>query len=55
MDYGKMSVDLHRKTRGKIRMSSKVPLETVLDMSLAYTPGVAQVSLEVAADKAPGL
>ena len=52
MDYGKMSVDLHRKTRGKIRMSSKVPLETVLDMSLAYTPGVAQVSLEVAADKA---
>ena len=52
MDYGKMSVDLHRKTRGKISMHSKVPLESVLDMSLAYTPGVAQVSLEVAADKA---
>ena len=52
MDYGKMAVDLHRKTRGKISMHSKVPLESVLDMSLAYTPGVAQVSLEVAADKA---
>ena len=52
MDYGKMSVDLHKKTRGKISMHSKVPLESVLDMSLAYTPGVAQVSLEVAADKA---
>ena len=52
MDYGKMSVDLHRKTRGKISMHSKVPLESVLDMSLAYTPGVAQVSLDVAADKA---
>ena len=52
MDYGKMAVDLHRKTRGKISMHSKVPLESVLDMSLAYTPGVAQVSLDVAADKA---
>ena len=51
MDYGKMAVDLHRKTRGKISMHSKVPLESVLDMSLAYTPGVAQVSLDVAADK----
>ena len=51
MDYGKMAVDLHRKTRGKISMHSKVPLESVLDMSLAYTPGVAQVSLDVAADR----
>lgn len=52
MDYGKMAVEMHRKARGKISMNSKVPLESVLDMSLAYTPGVAQVSLDVAADKA---
>ena len=43
MDYGKMAVEMHRKARGKISMNSKVPLESVLDMSLAYTPGVAQV------------
>ncbi|MEE9249248.1 MAG: NADP-dependent malic enzyme, partial [Dehalococcoidia bacterium] len=51
MDYGKMAVEMHLKSRGKISMVSKVPLTSVLDMSLAYTPGVAQVSLEVAKDK----
>ena len=38
MDYGKMAVDLHRKTRGKISMHSKVPLESVLDMSPRLHP-----------------
>ena len=52
MDYGKMAVEMHRKARGKISMNSKVPLESVQDMSLAYTPGVAQVCLDVAADRA---
>ena len=52
MDYGKMAVEMHRKARGKISMNSKVPLESVQDMSLAYTPGVAQVCLDIEADKA---
>ena len=51
MDYGKMAIEMHLKSRGKISMVSKVPLTSALDMSLAYTPGVAQVSLEVAKDK----
>jgi len=51
MDYGKMAVEMHKKSRGKISVKAKVPLNSVLDMSLAYTPGVAQVSLEVAKDK----
>ena len=51
MDYGKMALEMHRKSRGKICTLSKVPLTSVLDMSLAYTPGVAEVSLEVARDK----
>ncbi len=52
MDYGKMSVELHGKTRGKIATASKVPLESERDLSLAYTPGVAEVSMEVAGDHA---
>ena len=51
MDYGQRSVELHRRTAGKIAVVSKVPLENTDDLSLAYTPGVGQVSLEIAADK----
>ena len=47
-----MAVELHSKTRGKIGTASKVPLESELDLSLAYTPGVAEVSMEVARDNA---
>lgn len=39
-DYYEESVKLHRAKRGKIEMSSKVPVATKYDMSLAYTPGV---------------
>ena len=46
-----MAIEMNLKSRGKISMVSKVPLTSALDMSLAYTPGVAQVSLEVAKDK----
>ncbi|MEE9199437.1 MAG: malic enzyme-like NAD(P)-binding protein [Dehalococcoidia bacterium] len=52
MDYGKMAVEMHLKSRGKIGTASKVPLETQLDLSLAYTPGVAAPCLEIARDKA---
>lgn len=36
------SLDLHRKHRGKLEIRSKVPLYTVEDLSLAYSPGVAE-------------
>ncbi|MDO4176761.1 MAG: NADP-dependent malic enzyme [Bacillota bacterium] len=51
MDYYKESLKLHEKARGKWEMGIKVPVETVEDLSLAYTPGVAQPCLEIEKDK----
>jgi len=45
------SVALHAQLHGKLEVKSKVGLTTRKDLSLAYTPGVAQVCLEIA--KAP--
>src|SRR3989344_5390680 len=45
------SLELHKKHHGKLEIKSKVPLENRDDLSLAYTPGVGQVSLEVRKDK----
>ena len=36
------SLELHRKAKGKIEIRSKVPLKDKRDLSLAYTPGVAE-------------
>ena len=46
------SVELHRKNRGKLATTSKVPLENRADLSVAYTPGVAEVCRLIARDKA---
>ena len=43
MDYNKKALALHKKHKGKIELKSKVPLKTKIDLSLAYTPGVAEV------------
>ncbi|MEI6041967.1 MAG: malic enzyme-like NAD(P)-binding protein [bacterium] len=43
MDYNKKSLALHKKYKGKMELKSKVPLKTKIDLSLAYTPGVAEV------------
>lgn len=51
MDYSKKSLELHRKTRGKIEIKSKVSLKTKNDLSLAYTPGVAAVCMEIGRDR----
>lgn len=50
MDYYKESLKLHESKKGKWAMVSKVPLETKDDLSLAYTPGVAQPCLEIQKD-----
>jgi malate dehydrogenase (oxaloacetate-decarboxylating) len=42
MDYFKESLKLHEKSKGKIEVTSKVKVETKEDLSLAYTPGVAE-------------
>ncbi|WFF72349.1 malic enzyme-like NAD(P)-binding protein [Proteiniclasticum sp. QWL-01] len=42
MDYFSESLVLHEKYRGKIEVTSKLKLENRDDLSLAYTPGVAE-------------
>ena len=44
------SLELHEKFRGKIETKSRVPVKTKEDLSLAYTPGVAQPCLEIQKD-----
>ncbi len=41
MDYSQESLDLHLKMHGKMELVSKVPLNNITDLSIAYTPGVA--------------
>lgn len=48
---GQEAIDLHRKLRGKIEIRSKVSVKSPREISLAYTPGVAGVCLEIAADR----
>lgn len=47
MDYAKESLKLHDEWKGKIEVISRVPVNTKEDLSLAYTPGVAQPCLEI--------
>ena len=50
MDYAKESLRLHGEWKGKIEVVATVPVETKDDLSLAYTPGVAQPCLEIQKD-----
>ena len=50
MDYAKESLRLHGEWGGKIEVVSRVPVSTREDLSLAYTPGVAQPCLEIQKD-----
>jgi len=50
-NFYKKSLALHKKHGGKIELKNKIKLANKGDLSLAYTPGVAGVSLEVAKDK----
>ena len=50
MDYAKESLRLHAQWKGKIEVNATVPVATKDDLSLAYTPGVAQPCLEIQKD-----
>lgn len=50
MDYAKESLRLHGEWKGKIEVIATVPVATKDDLSLAYTPGVAQPCLEIQKD-----
>src|SRR5262249_32066021 len=46
-DFSAESVELHAKLHGKLGIQSKVALLSRVDLSLAYTPGVGQVCVEI--------
>ena len=50
MDYAKESLRLHGEWKGKIEVVATVPVESKDDLSLAYTPGVAQPCLAIKDD-----
>jgi len=45
------SLKLHKKFHGKLEIKSKVPIKNRADLSLAYTPGVAEVCRVIGKDK----
>ena len=51
MDIYEESLKLHEEKKGKMEITSKVPLKTRKDLSLAYTPGVARPCIEISKDK----
>lgn len=51
MDIKTLALQLHRKNRGKIALKSKVSVDNQHDLSIYYTPGVAEPCREIAKDK----
>ncbi len=50
MDIKKESLKMHYESKGKIEVISRVKVENAKDLSLAYTPGVAEPCLEISKD-----
>ncbi len=50
MDYYKESLILHKRLRGKIRITPKIDVRTSDELSLVYSPGVAEPCRAIAAD-----
>lgn len=50
MDIKAQSLELHKKLRGKLEIKSRVAVKTKEDLSLAYTPGVAEACLKIKED-----
>ncbi len=51
MDVYQEALEMHRKHQGKISVESKVEVNNSKDLSLAYSPGVAEPCREIARDK----
>ena len=51
MKYAQESLELHKKKQGKLEIQSTFPMENTDDLSIAYTPGVAEPCRVIAADK----
>ncbi len=51
INYEKLSLEAHRKYRGKLEVKSKFPITNREELSIAYTPGVPAVCLEIEKNK----
>jgi malate dehydrogenase (oxaloacetate-decarboxylating) len=51
MDYFAKSLELHKLHQGKLETNTRMPVNTRDDLSLAYSPGVAEPCKEIAKDK----
>lgn len=51
MNLREEALALHRNKKGKLEVRSKVPLQNRRDLTLAYTPGVAEACIEIARDR----
>lgn len=51
MDIKKEALKLHKDNKGKLTIKSKVPVNNEIDLSLAYSPGVAEPCREITKDK----
>lgn len=50
VSYSEKSLQMHQEKKGKMEIASKFPLKTIDDLSIAYTPGVAEPCKEIAKD-----
>ncbi|OHA92436.1 MAG: malate dehydrogenase [Candidatus Zambryskibacteria bacterium RIFCSPHIGHO2_01_FULL_46_30] len=50
-NYQQLSIEAHRKARGKISVIAKLPINNREDLSIAYTPGVAGPALAIAGNR----
>lgn len=51
MNYAELSLKMHKELKGKLEVTSKVPVANKDDLSTAYTPGVAEPCKVIAKDK----
>lgn len=51
MSYGDKALKMHKEKKGKLEIVGKIKIETREDLSVAYTPGVAEPCVEIAKDK----
>ena len=51
MDYAAESLRIHQQFKGKLSVKSRVPVQDKEDLSIAYTPGVAEPCKQIAEEK----
>ncbi len=51
MNYSKLSLALHKKLKGKLEIKSKAKINNKKDLSIVYTPGVAEISRLISKNK----